>query len=984
MSSSLWRARRRGERPVIHGRDRERDQLRELLDDAIAGHGSLVLISGEAGIGKTTLVDDLIHEAEQRDFLVLSGGCYDLTTTPPYGPWIEAMSGYRPGGRLPQIPAWFENPEELERIGSQAHLIEEGRRFFTDVANEQPVVIVLDDLHWSDVASLDLLRRLARGLADQAILVVASYREEETIRDHPLARQLPALIREGRALRLHLRPLDQESIIGLARGHAGLSADDESRLTHYLQRLAEGNPFLTGELLYSLEEQQVLVSTEQGWSLGDLSQPVVPTLVQQAVEGRLARLDEDTRKLLDLAAVVGHEAPLDVLMELYDGSTDELDRLLQRALDVQVLQFASEKRALRFNHALTRHALYDAISPIRVQRLHQTVGELLTGRPDADPDVVGEHFYRSNDARAIEWLLRAAERAQGLYASETVVTQCDRLLDIAGRLRAPVPLDSYRLRGLARETLGNFDGARQDHETALEQARDQGDLRAEWEALLNLGMLWASRDYRRAGEYCEQAVRVARIIGDPATVGHSLNRLGNWHANGPRPTEALPYHEEALDIFTSITDVNAQGTTHDLIAMTYYLRGDSGNALHHYEQAIPLLRQSGDQQTLASALTGAAEVAGADLPRRSQGVQAIPVSLGEDHGRLLVEAIQICELIGWDAGTAYAQASLGTFLIGQGQLRAGFPSLHAGLTVAEDIGHLQWVGQNNLALGFVYLDLLLTDLAHEHLKLAYDIGARVNSANLIDAALGLLVSAQVQAGHFDVARDLLEQAVESKPSTEFSGHRLWTIAATELALAQREPERALQFVERVIESIPVTTSNDLPPTVLRLRGEALHQLHRDDEADTQLQKAYEVANRLGLTLDRWHTLVSLLSLYQTQGRADDAQEARAAVVAIIEDLSDQLDDAHLRAAFRANAYGQLSNAVQNEMDQPPPSPYADLTPREREVLRYLVRGGTDREIADELSISPRTVQVHVSRILGKLEVGSRTAAVALAIREGLE
>ncbi|MEZ4522131.1 MAG: ATP-binding protein [Thermomicrobiales bacterium] len=197
MSSTLWRARRRGERPVIYGRDRERAQLRELLDDAIAGHGSLVLISGEAGIGKTTLVDDLIHEAEERDCLVLTGGCYDLTTTPPYGPWAEMLRGYRPGDGDPPLPAWFRNPEELEKVGSQAALFEETASFFASVATGQPLVVVLEDLHWSDDASLEALRHLARHVHASPILMVATYREDEITRRHILYQVLPLVIRES-------------------------------------------------------------------------------------------------------------------------------------------------------------------------------------------------------------------------------------------------------------------------------------------------------------------------------------------------------------------------------------------------------------------------------------------------------------------------------------------------------------------------------------------------------------------------------------------------------------------------------------------------------------------------------------------------------------------------------------------------------------------------------------------------------------------
>ena len=162
--------------PTVYGREREQAQLRQLLDATIAGHGRLVLISGEAGIGKTTLVNDLINFARKQDALVLAGGCYDLTITPPYGPWTEAIRAYQPDGNLPPFPAWFSDPDELERVGGQTALFEEARRFFLAIAAHQPLVIVLEDLHWADPASIDALRYLARALRDDSVLLLVTYR----------------------------------------------------------------------------------------------------------------------------------------------------------------------------------------------------------------------------------------------------------------------------------------------------------------------------------------------------------------------------------------------------------------------------------------------------------------------------------------------------------------------------------------------------------------------------------------------------------------------------------------------------------------------------------------------------------------------------------------------------------------------------------------------------------------------------------------
>jgi predicted ATPase len=262
------------------GRAAEREQLSAYLTAACAGQGSLVMITGEAGIGKTALSAAACQQAAAAGALVLSGGCYDLGTTPPYGPWVDVLRHYAAGDTLPPLPSQFQPGNDMAGIDSQAALFDLAGRFFTSVATARPLVVRLEDLHWSDAASLDLLRYLSRTLAAHPILLLATYRDDEVTRDHLLATLLPALVREGTVHRLHLQRLDRYALRTLVRGRYLLTPLDEDRLVTYLQQLADGNPFFTMELLYTLEEQRLLAPSGGGWRLASLDQPMVPTLVQ--------------------------------------------------------------------------------------------------------------------------------------------------------------------------------------------------------------------------------------------------------------------------------------------------------------------------------------------------------------------------------------------------------------------------------------------------------------------------------------------------------------------------------------------------------------------------------------------------------------------------------------------------------------------------------------------------------------------------------
>ena len=208
--------------PRLVGRERERALLHEHLAAALAGRGSLVLIGGEAGIGKTALCEALLAEAAARGALVLVGRCYDLSETPPYGPWAEAFARAPHGdGRPP--------PPELAGGGaaSQAALFATVRDYLAALVARRPPVLLLDDLHWADPGSLDLLRLLGRQVADTPLLLLATYRSDELTRRHPLYALLPLLVREARAERLDLRPLDPAGLRALVADYPLPPTDDE-------------------------------------------------------------------------------------------------------------------------------------------------------------------------------------------------------------------------------------------------------------------------------------------------------------------------------------------------------------------------------------------------------------------------------------------------------------------------------------------------------------------------------------------------------------------------------------------------------------------------------------------------------------------------------------------------------------------------------------------------------------------------------------
>ncbi len=469
--------------PSLIGRDRELSILRARLTAARAGNGGLVLIGGEAGIGKTTLAEAICREATEQDALVLVGRCYDLTETPPYGPWIELFGHYRQDDGMPPPPEAFARRGTIGAVASQAALARQVLDFFAALAEQAPLALLLDDLHWADPASLDLLRFLARSAATLP-LIIATYRADELTRRHPLSALVPILVREAHAARIELQPLTWADAQGLVAARYDLSERDAGRLVAYLQARSEGNPLFLGELLHTLEAEGTLRQLPGGWALGDLARVHVPPLLRQVIDGRLVRLDDAVQRLLAVAAVIGQDVPLGLWAAVAQCDEETLLTAVEQATEAHLVVASRDGARVQFTHALIREALYEGMLPMRRRIWHRLAGEVLMAQAHPDPDAVAHHYRAAGDARAYEWLIQAGDRAQRAYA---YVVAGDRFEAALALLE------------IGETTVG-------------ERA---------W-LLWRLARLRRFSDPRRGVAYLDEAMTCARQVGDQVLIGNVL------------------------------------------------------------------------------------------------------------------------------------------------------------------------------------------------------------------------------------------------------------------------------------------------------------------------------------------------------------------------------------------------------------------------------------------------------------------------------
>jgi len=884
---------------------------------------------------------------------------------------------------LPELALWLPDvvpTVPLEPEQEKRRLFHTLAQFFTDLAARQPILIVVEDVHWSDDASLDFLLHLARGITQHPILLLLTYRSDEA--QPSLIHLLAELDRARLIAELLLPRLERTDVDLMLRAIFDLDRPVRTEFLTAIFALTEGNPFFIEEVLKSLVATGDIFFTKDGWDRKPLGELRIPRSVRDVVERRTAQLGPGARQVLALAAVAGRRFDFALLQSLLDWNEEQLLQVIKELIRAQLVMEESADQ-FAFRHALTRQAVYASLLARERKVLHCRIAEAMerlhADTPDSHLANLAYHFFEAGVwEKAVAYAQRAGERAQALYAPQAAIEHFTRALGAAQRLGLPLPAGVYRARALAYETQGDFDLARVDHEQALRVAQATGDRPGVWQALIDLGLLWASRDYARTGDYYRQALVLARELDDPTLIGQSLNRMGNWHVNLEQPLEALRYHQEALARFQALSDRRGIAETLDLLGLVSYLRGDLLQGTQYYLQAVELAKALDNRQSFAWCL--------AMLTMRGATYQTdtmVPAATLVTAARDGQSAVKQAREIGWRSGEAYAQFILAVCLASQGQYGQALHLAHGALEIATEIEHRQWTTAAHCGLGAVYLDLFALQQARLHLEQALALAQTIGSWHWIRVATAFLASVTILQHEVAQAESLLDSFLRPDAPAETLGQRLcWSVRA-ELALARGEPALTLQIADQLLHSAPNVGQRQPILRPLKLRGEALAMLHQVTEAESTLLATQQTASAEGARPMLWRILVRLGQLYRTQGRHAEAERVFGAARAIIEELAASVPSEIVRSNFLQCATVLLPRPHTLTPRRAAKQAFSGLTAREREVATLIARGKSNRAIAQELILSERTVEGHVAAILSKLAFTTRTQIATWAVERGL-
>jgi len=581
------------------GRETELGELADGWRRAQAGAVEVMMLAGEPGIGKTTLAARLAAMAWNEGGVALFGRC-DEESVAPFQPFVEALAHYvtttppatlraqlgaqaadlallvpEVGRVLPEVMGVVPTGAETERY----RVFEAVPALVRSISAEAPVLLVLDDLHWADRPTLQLLQHVIRRAAPAALFVVGTYRDTDLVRTHPMAEALADMRRANLVQRVPVKGLTELDVLALVTG-GGNEAAGDAAFANALWSETEGSPLFLREILRHLDEAGMVERDDNGrWrALRRIDQLGIPEGVREVIGRRLARLGDDANAVLRTGAVLGREVRIDLVAAVTDLGTDRIVTALDEATSAGVVEeVAGKPGRYAFTHALVRQSLYDELSLTRRVLLHQRVGEALEAmHSDADGAHLAElahHFAQcavaGQAAKAIDYTRRAAAHARASIAYEDAARLYASAIEIADDMgiAADDRADLLQARAECLWLAGHYEAARTVFESVIEATADDAErnaraalgyagagvrpfwfsafrlnepaiahleraldrlptadsaLRARVAVHLAMELYFSNESVKRRVALASEAVAVARRIGDPATLAHVL------------------------------------------------------------------------------------------------------------------------------------------------------------------------------------------------------------------------------------------------------------------------------------------------------------------------------------------------------------------------------------------------------------------------------------------------------------------------------
>jgi len=851
----------------------EMNQLKEAVDRTVRGEGGLLFLRGEAGIGKTRLTRELGAYARLRGMNVLYGRCPALLTMtgiPPYILWSEVIKdylqastaeqlyrviGFYPaevskmvpelGQRLRAIPQSIQIDPEHERD----RLFEAVSQFITNVSKEAPLLVVLDDLQWTDQSSLLLMHYLARGVSRERLLLVGAYRDNEVDEKHPLSPVLAELNRERLLQSVLLKRMSSSDVAEMIKQI--LEQDDvPQEFCQLAYQKIGGNPFFVEEVIKSLMEQGLITREGNRWKIKEISRIEFPETIKGVVKARINRLDEECRSILTAASFLGYDFSLEAIRAVTGFEENKLLELLENILKTGQIR----ERAVRgevaysFADAIVRDVVHEEVSLSKHGRTHQVVGCALEV---VYAEKIGDHlaelayqFLEGNDKqRALGYFLKAGEKAVKVYAHGEASTYFRSALSLLEEMESEPQQKGYVLEKLgdAREALGDHDASMKHWNEALSIWRklDEKEKGAGIHRKMANVLLWVMDDKENAEKHCQEALSLLEALPESVELAslYSDRAWMQWYVGDFDAARSSA--EKAIELAEQLDAKDIVAHSYSRLGVVLRAKGEAKKAIDCHEKALKIAL---DNNCLKEAV---------------MAYNALAISLPMTEWRRSQECFEKGRELAKKVGDIWYQSRIGANLASRmivgGEIGKALPLVEENLALARKAGQLSNISYGLTTFGYVHFVLGEYDKAEQYFQESWSIAERSKNFQQMSVSMAAFGWMCLSKEEYAKAAEWLERlSVHMKKAgaeTEFSEqpYASWLISAYielgEIEKANNQIDILRKSALKVTDDYLVVASNALEAMVLRAQK-------KWDESIKLFEKALEQWR--ALDLGGWH------------------------------------------------------------------------------------------------------------------------------------
>jgi len=883
----------------------EMGTLRGMIDRAVGGEGGVVFLYGEAGIGKTRLARELGTYARLRGMHVLSGRCpalFRMDGVPPYVLWKEVIKNYLEvctPEQLYRVIGFYPDevsklvPEIKTKLGAfprslpispeheRDRLFEAVSQFVTNISKEVPLLVVLDDLQWTDQSSLLLLYHLAHGVYKESLLLLGAYRDAYIDERHPLSPILTELNRERLLQSFLLKRLSFDDVSEMIKQI--LEQDNVPReFCELIYEKTRGNPFFVEEVIKSLKEEEVIYPDENKWKIKEVSRIEFPKTVKSVIKKRTSRLEDECQDVLTMASFVGKDCTFEALCGVTGIEEDKLLETMEKILKTGLIKenVIHGEEVYSFADIIVRDVVHEEVSRLRHRRLHGVVGRALekvyAKKIDEHLGELALHFLEGGDKdKALDYFLKAGEKAVKVYANGEAASYFQYALRLLEEKEGEL-----RERRHVLEKLGDIKRLVEEPDECMKYWNDALLL---WEQLHEkeevsrlhrkmANVLWDKMgDTGKAKEHYDKALKILETEPESLELANLYENMAHMHYRTGDIAKALSWAEKALELAEKLNASEVIASSCTSLGTIFSIAGDKKKALECLKRA---LKVSLDNGYMESALRAYASLALSLPPEENERVlecyekgfelakkvghiyfqswiganlASMYVNMGNiDNAVLLAEeSVTLDRKIGNMTHLSMSMDYLALACQASGEWDKSERYYNEALSISQRLNDFQSIALNHVLLGWFHLDKGEQVKAREHLEKAYEVYEKAGAKYRKLQTSQFLTWTYIELGKIEEAKSLIDNL--HKFAVEVNDKELIATADVLRAMllrAQKKWNESIEFFEKSLQEHEALNARRWD--VYRFAKMVLYEyarvyLERDQEGDRE--KAHNLLNQ---------------------------------------------------------------------------------------------------------------------------------------------